>query len=90
MTGAQLTDAELIGANLADADLGKANLTGAWLYKANLVDADLTMADLAMAENLTQQQLDSARGDDETKLPTGLRRPDHWSARPAAPPTADP
>ena len=50
------------------------------LTDANLDGTTLSGANLAMAKNLTQQQLDRARGDEDTKLPDGLQRPAHWSA----------
>ena len=47
---------------------------GAWanLQGANLQGANLQGANLRLAENLTQQQLDGACGDEETKLSEGL------------------
>ncbi len=69
--GVRLREANLTNAHLPETDLA-----------ATLLDphGDLTLADLATAKNLTQQQLDSARGNEDTKLPTGLQRPAHWSA----------
>ncbi len=78
--GVNLIKAGLDGANLTGARLNRANLTGAGLGGANLTGAGLNGAELATVKNLTQQQLDSAQGDDETKLPAGLQRPAHWSA----------
>jgi hypothetical protein len=31
------------------------------------------------AKNLTQEQLEAAIGDERTRLPEGLARPEHWS-----------
>lgn len=59
-------------------------------YRTNLTDARLNGANLTTAKNLLQQQLDSACGDKDTKLPEGLQRPAHWSADPTAPAAADP
>lgn len=81
---ARLDGADLSGANLAGATLSDADLAGATLSGANLAGADLTTV-----RSLTQQQLNSARGDDHTKLSAGLQRPAHWSAGLAVPPTAD-
>ena len=79
---AELPWASLSGANLSGADLAEAVLFSANLSDANLEDSDLGMADLAganlaradlsSAKNLTQNQLDQAHGDSETKLPDGL------------------
>jgi uncharacterized protein YjbI with pentapeptide repeats len=85
--------ADLIGAKLKGADLRGANLRGAYLIGADLRGADLRMADLIGVDfrganlrgaNLTgsifliQSQLDSAKGDTDTKLPSLLTRPTHW------------
>ena len=79
---AKLQDANLKGAKLQKANLQKAilygaNLQGADLRRADLQAADLRRADLQEAnlkeaELLTQQQLDAACGDEETKLSEGL------------------
>lgn len=87
--------ADLIGANLKGADLRGANLRGAYLIAADLRGADLRAADLIGADFrdadlkgadltgsifLTQVQVNSAKGDEHTKLPALLSRPAHWSA----------
>jgi hypothetical protein len=94
--GAHLEDASLLGARLEGTDLYKthlerarlpgahlegANLEQAYLEGANLRGAHLEGADLSFAEGLTQEQIDSAYGDAETKLPEGqtLIRPTHWT-----------
>jgi uncharacterized protein YjbI with pentapeptide repeats len=73
LRAANLRGAYLIGADLRDADLSWTDLIG-----ADLRDADLRGARLRTALFLTQPQVDSARGDNGTALPDGLRRPDHW------------
>ena len=75
---ANLTGADLTGADLSDADLSDADLTGASLIRADLSGADLIRADLSNARNLTQDQINSANGNAETKLPEGLTHPPHW------------
>jgi len=87
--------ADLIGAKLEGADLRGASLRGAYLIGSDLRRADLRMADLIGADlrgadlggaNLTgsifliQSQLDSAKGDDETRLSPSFVRPAHWSS----------
>jgi Pentapeptide repeats (8 copies) len=67
LTGANLTGANLSGADLSGASLGGANLTLASLSNANLTGANLSGADLS--GNLTQEQLDKACGNADTKLP---------------------
>ena len=64
---ASLQEADLGGANLQEADLRGANLQGVYLRDANLQGADLTDT-----FGLTQERLDQACGNEETKLPSGL------------------
>jgi uncharacterized protein YjbI with pentapeptide repeats len=75
--------ADLIGARLKGADLRGANLRGAYLIGADLRGADLRDADLRGADLtgslfLIQSQLDTAKGDSATKVPSSLTRPAHW------------
>ena len=94
LRGADHRGADLMGARLRRADLRGANMRGAYLIAADLRSADLRTADLIGADLrdadlrgadltgvlfLTQAQLDSTKGDARTRLPTGLRRPRHWS-----------
>jgi hypothetical protein len=77
LSGAHLSAANLSGAylsksNLSSAELSGANLSGANLYGTNLSGANLSSARLNGAEDLSQQQLDSACGDASTRLPPGL------------------
>ena len=74
LRGADLRGAHLLAADLRRADLALADLTG-----ADLRDADLSGADLRATLFLVQSQVDSARGDRRTRLPTSLRRPAHWA-----------
>ncbi|WP_370294586.1 pentapeptide repeat-containing protein [Rossellomorea marisflavi] len=63
----------MIAANLKGADARKADFIGADLRDANLSGTDLTGTLF-----LTQSQVNSAKGDKDTKLPERLRRPGHW------------
>jgi uncharacterized protein YjbI with pentapeptide repeats len=78
LVGADLRGASLRGALLVAADLRKADLRTADLIGADLRDADLRGADLTGSIFLTRAQLNAARGDAATRLPTGLGRPAHW------------
>ncbi|WP_339314491.1 pentapeptide repeat-containing protein [Paenibacillus sp. FSL R10-2734] len=83
LMGAKLKGADLRGANLRGAYLIAADLRGADLRSADLIgadfrDTDLRGANLAEALFLTQAQINAAKGDSLTKLPTLLLRPDHW------------
>lgn len=83
--GAYLTDARLVLANLTQAkldgaDLRRADLSGADLSGAELGESDVSGADLRNARNLTQQQVEKAKGNADTKLPEGRRMPEAWKA----------
>jgi uncharacterized protein YjbI with pentapeptide repeats len=58
---------DLSGANLAHAELDGADFTGAVLSATSFKGTDLTRT-----KGLTQQQLDAACGDADTKAPAGL------------------
>ena len=77
--GANLSGANLSRADLSGAEFGKANLRGANLRGANLSGADLFGADLSEARGLTQEQVDSAKGNESTKLSKELVRPKAWT-----------
>lgn len=63
----------LIAANLSHSDLRKADFIG-----ADLRDAELSGANLSDALFLTQAQINSAKGNIHTKIPSYLDRPSHW------------
>ena len=92
--GADHRAADMVGKNLRDVDLTGASLRGALLIGADLRGADLSFADLAGADLrgaklggadlesslfTSQPQVDSARGDATTRLPSRLSRPRHWA-----------
>lgn len=74
LRGANLRGACLIAANLRGADLSGADLIGSDLRDANLRGANLTDSIF-----LTQSQINTAKGDSDTKLPTLIVRPTYWS-----------
>lgn len=74
MKGSLFRGAYLIGANFKNADLRNSDFIG-----ADLRNADLAGADLGGSIFLTQMQLNSAKGDCDTKLPSFLSKPVHWS-----------
>jgi uncharacterized protein YjbI with pentapeptide repeats len=73
LRGANLRGALLIAADLKYADLRKSDVIG-----ADLRDADISGADLRGSIFLTQAQVNSAKGNAETKLPVRLTHPNHW------------
>ena len=70
--GAILDGADLSGADLRGAIFDRADLIGADLTGADLNGADLSGADLTNVVGLTQEQLDGACGNPNTKLPDVL------------------
>ncbi|WP_408008977.1 pentapeptide repeat-containing protein [Pseudalkalibacillus sp. A8] len=63
----------MIAANLSHSDLRKADFIG-----ADLRDAELSGANLKEALFLTQSQINSAKGDAQTRIPNYLEKPSHW------------
>ena len=80
LRGADLRAAGLRGAVLIGADLRGADLRQADLLGADLRAADLRGADLREALFLLQSQLESATGDEATRVPGRLVRPAHWGS----------
>ncbi|BAZ51187.1 pentapeptide repeat-containing protein [Nostoc sp. NIES-4103] len=78
LQGAKLWKVNLQGADLSQANLQWADLRGANLQGSDLRGANLQGADLSKAENLEQQQIELAQGDEKTELPENLQRPEHW------------
>jgi uncharacterized protein YjbI with pentapeptide repeats len=78
LSGAVLRNANLFGANLRKANLFRADLRNAHLSGADMSEADLRGAYLRSAKNLEQQQIDTAKGDNSTELPSNLHMPEAW------------
>lgn len=74
----RLCGADLRGAYLIAADLRDSDLSGVDLLGADLRDARLEGADLSKALYLTQPQLNAAKGNRATRLPSDLETPSHW------------
>ncbi len=99
LNGARLIEAELDRANLSGArlllahlfraDLRLTDLHGANLFETILLGADLRATDLRMAKNLTQEQIDSAIGNELTEIPEGLTRPAQWPTSETEWPTSE-
>jgi curved DNA-binding protein CbpA len=84
---ADLSYARMMGADLRGADLSQACLDQADLQIARLDGAILCGAQLHAARNLTQAQIDQARGDASTTLPPHLVAPGGWSKDAGAKPS---
>lgn len=75
---ATLDGADFSMALLIAADLEGCSLRGANLLGADMRDANIKNTDLSGCAFLTQMQLNSARGNANTKLPPHLTRPAAW------------
>lgn len=78
LSGADLRAADLRGALLIGARLDGALLAATDLLGADLRDASVRGTELSGALFLTQPQVNSAVGDERTRLPEDLSRPGHW------------
>ncbi|MEH2023057.1 nSTAND1 domain-containing NTPase [Nostoc sp.] len=74
LSRANFTTADLSRANFTAANLSRADFTFANFSRAILVDANLGEADLSYAENLTPQQVKSAKNWDKAKYDEIFRR----------------
>ncbi|MCP4599819.1 MAG: pentapeptide repeat-containing protein [Proteobacteria bacterium] len=104
LRNADLSEADLSEANLSHVDLSRANLTEANLLEADFTRAclhNVTLGPLSLttstikatvqrpgAKGLTQEQIDSAYGNQYTMLPNNLSRPSSW-LREQSEPNAD-
>lgn len=73
-----LRGADLRGAFLIAADLRGNDLSGADFIGADMRDADIRGTNLEESIFLTQGQINTAKGDLNTKLPPALIRPTYW------------
>lgn len=73
-----LKGVDLRGAFLIAADLRGNDLSGTDLIGADLRDADLRGANLIDSVFITQSQINTAKGDSNTKLPIWLACPIYW------------
>ncbi len=69
----------LHGAGLIGAENPAVTLVGAAVQGAYLHAANLQKADLLGAYGITQDQVESTIGSNETRLPEGLNHPELWS-----------
>ena len=78
LRGADLKGANLRGALLIAADLRNADLRWSDVIGADFRDADISGANLIGSIFLTQAQVNAAKGNKHTKLPTTIVMPAHW------------
>jgi hypothetical protein len=88
LSNAILAEADLSEADLSEADIGGADLSGANLRKAHfseatiLWDADIRGAIFSETDPRTMRRhLESARGDETTRLPPGLKPDELWDGK---------
>ena len=74
LRGADLSGALLIATDLSNNDLSGINLIG-----ADMRDTNIKGANLENSVFITQQQVNTANGDSNTKLPVSLTIPKYWS-----------
>ena len=73
-----LMGSDLAGALLIAADLRGNNLTGTNLIGADLRNADIRGTNLTESLFITQAQVNTAKGDSNTRLPVWIDRPQVW------------
>ncbi|MCG7342556.1 pentapeptide repeat-containing protein [Sporosarcina sp. ACRSL] len=78
LRGKDLRAMNFRGAYLIAADLRNTDLRSADFIGADLRDADVSGANLSTSMFLTQMQINSAKGDVKTTLPSQIERPSHW------------
>lgn len=78
LRGANLKGTNFRGALLIASDLRESDLRGSDFIGADMRDADFSGANLLGSIFLTQAQVNSAKGDISTKLPSTLSIPLHW------------
>ena len=76
LSGADLTGGHLSGVLLSGAKLTGTNLSGARLF---VLRPDLRNTNLSETISLTQEQIEQARGNEQTELPEHLKPPASWS-----------
>lgn len=73
--GANFQNANLTGAEFQASQFNNAQFNGTILVDAALQDSNFSGANLSKAQGLKQTQLDTACGDEKTRLPVGLSLP---------------
>lgn len=85
LSDADLSYAELryarINTMLRDVNLRNASFLGTNLENADLWGSQLHGANLSKAAGLTQEKIEQAIGDESTRLPRDLKRPEAWIRR---------
>lgn len=72
LEGADLEEVHFEGARLIDANFKNSKLTGTHFDNAQLLDAHFEGVDMSTATGLTQEQINLAIVDEQTRLPNGI------------------
>ena len=76
---AEITATQFAFANLSRADFRRSNFSASVnFYRAVFFLARIEGVNLSASSGLSQEQIDAACGDDNTILPSGFARPEHW------------
>lgn len=78
LKGKDLRATDFRGAFLIAADMRNTDLRAVNFIGADLRDVNFSGADLSTSMFLTQMQINSAKGNVKTKLPSYIHRPFHW------------
>jgi len=78
LKGKDLRATDFRGAYLIAADMRNTDLRAVNFIGADLRDVNFSGADLSSSMYLTQMQINSAKGNVKTKLPSYIHRPSHW------------
>ena len=78
LKGKDLRATDFRGAYLIAADMRNTDLRAVNFIGADLRDVNFSGADLSTSMFLTQMQINSAKGDVKTTLPSHIHRPSHW------------
>ncbi|MFB1097942.1 pentapeptide repeat-containing protein [Terribacillus sp. JSM ZJ617] len=78
--GKDLRAADFRGAYLIAADLKDGDLRAVDFIGADLRDANVEGANLSTSMFLTQMQINSAQGNNQTQLPSHIIQPSHWAS----------
>lgn len=84
LRGARLQNADMRGAKMRGADVRKADMRGVIVRTVESTDSNGKIkkwaVNLSHVRGMTQSQLDSMIGDQQTIIPDGLKRPEAWLA----------
>lgn len=78
LDGTVFTDADLSEADLSDTNIYAVHLVNTKLANTTLTNARFHRTNLKLVHNLSQEQVNTTKGDSRTFLPEGFPRPPSW------------